>query len=329
MQISLECSKQARRALGWAVALGAAVALLWVGLAAIAIAALDTALPAGRIDALQVWALLAGATGATIAILESVRRRILLRAGLWLHHTAGQRRLTRASSGDELQSDLRALGQVEAAFVAATLATATDLPWALLGLVLIFAIQPGLGAIAAVTAVALLTIAVLHARRTRADRAAVTRFGAAAATCVAALTGDPTNTAEADSKSYAAEAAAAWIWSNQRRIVATYAAATTADACDGAANALVSLTLAAIAAGAAGMLLTSSLTHGALAALALLVVRTLAVVHRVVRAAPAIATTRRAWRQLTTGSPHATQRVGGHGFTAADLPPLQATQMAA
>ena len=325
MQISIDHSMPVRRAVRWAFVIGAALAVVLAAAAAIVMVALDTAVPTGRLDAIAVLAALAGAAATTTVCLESVRRRVLLRSALWLSHFEGMRRLelhaAHASTGDELKDDLDALARLEDALATGAVAVITDLPGALLGLVIIAAIDPRAGALAAAAALVMAALAIVHARRTRGSHAKARGSSLAAAVNLAALTG--TTTAHFTP---AAESALSFDKHNQRRIAATYLAATTACTLRGAATLVACFTLAVAVAGMAWIWLAQAVSLGALAMVLVLMARALAVAHALVRAAPSIDAARAAWRHLAGDRDQAAGHAAARGFTIGELPGLRPLQ---
>ncbi len=126
----------------------------------------ENVVPVGSIETLLVLsALIAGAI-ASLALLEIVRDRIMLRAGVWIDHELGQDILEnglkhRASAAD-LKADARALMRLRAFLTSPAMMPLFDAPFVPFFLLILIALHPMIGLVAATAAILLLLTALVH-----------------------------------------------------------------------------------------------------------------------------------------------------------------------
>jgi hypothetical protein len=163
MRTSDKILRQVRRALLCAFLLAGVVSLLLAALALHAIPLLAADGPLTGAEELWLLFASAGLLCAVLLCVEAARERIVQRAGLWLDHTLAQRILRngsrRATPADALRSDAAAIARLRDALLERRIAPLLSLPWACFPLALLALLQPVLAAICAVSALALLLIA--------------------------------------------------------------------------------------------------------------------------------------------------------------------------
>src|SRR5258707_102108 len=93
MPTSRKLLQQVRRAVLAAFVLAGFASLLQLTLPLYALHVFESAVPAASLETLGLLALMAAGTVAIWVGVAAARDRILLRAGLWLDHTLGQRML--------------------------------------------------------------------------------------------------------------------------------------------------------------------------------------------------------------------------------------------
>ena len=133
----------------------------------------DRVLTTGNVDTLLALSAMVVAGLATLSLLDAVRRRILVRAGIWLDRELGRSVLAgavveaRRAGGVVSAQGLRDLATLRAYVGGAGVMPLFDAPFAPLFLAVIFVIHPVLGGIAIAGALALFGLAVANDRATR------------------------------------------------------------------------------------------------------------------------------------------------------------------
>ena len=160
--------QQARRAVLAAFVLGGFACLLQLTLPLYALHVLESAVPAASIETLGLLALIAAGTVALWTCIAAARDRILLRAGLWLDHTLGQRLLEdgerSGSPPAEIEKDADALAAFATALAERSLVPALDAPWLALSVVVLGLLHPMMGAVAAACAALVILVSMAQAR---------------------------------------------------------------------------------------------------------------------------------------------------------------------
>ncbi len=123
-------------------------------------------IPSGSMETLVYLTGIVLAALITLALLEIVRDRILLRLGLWLDHALGKALLEGAAhtnhDGERTAESARSLALVRGALVGSAINPLFDAPWIPLFLVVLFLLHPIMGFVALVTATLLGLVAVLQ-----------------------------------------------------------------------------------------------------------------------------------------------------------------------
>lgn len=161
--------RQVRRALVAAFLFSGCINVLMLATPLYTLQVFETVVPLGSIETLVILTLITAAAIGVLALIEMVRDFILLRAGLWLDHELGQHMLENGlklgTPGAELDANARALEQFRQ-FVTGGITVLFDAPWIPLFLVALTALNPLIGAVAAVSAGLLLLAALLQSRLT-------------------------------------------------------------------------------------------------------------------------------------------------------------------
>ncbi|KUO67792.1 MAG: hypothetical protein APF80_00695 [Alphaproteobacteria bacterium BRH_c36] len=166
MRTSRRILGQIRRAVFVAFLFSGCINVLMLALPLYTLQIFENVVPVGSIETLLVLtALIAGAVVA-LALIEIARDRIMLRAGVWIDHELGQHILEnglrqRATSA-ELKGDARALMRLRAFLTSPAMMPLFDAPFVPLFLLILIALHPIIGLVAAAAAVALLLTALVH-----------------------------------------------------------------------------------------------------------------------------------------------------------------------
>ncbi len=285
---------QVRRALAAAFLLGGFAALLQFALPLFVLHAVDTAIPARSIETLALLALLATAALATLACLNSVRARILLRAGLWLEHTLGCELLDprHRRPASQTADDVAALGRLRAGATDGPLLSALDTPWQVMMIAGLALIDWRIAAVAA-TAAGVLVL--------RMWLALPEMTGAADASARLAERKAAWWYALAAVKDAPAPAAAVVQWErlNRDHVASAYGLfSNTTTLADFTRFVRTAAQVAALATGAF-LVMEGEMTTGALVASVLLLWRVLEPVETLMREMPSVAAARSAWTRLS------------------------------
>jgi PrtD family type I secretion system ABC transporter len=156
--------KQVRRALLAAFVFSGAINVLMLATPLYTLQVFESVVPLDSIETLVVLTLMTGAAIAACALIEIARDMLLLRAGLWLDHELGQHILENGlklgSAAPELKQDVQALEQFKAFVSGPAITPLFDAPWVPIFLFALAALNPVLGAVAAVAALLLVMLAI-------------------------------------------------------------------------------------------------------------------------------------------------------------------------
>ncbi|HRD77086.1 MAG TPA: ATP-binding cassette domain-containing protein [Hyphomicrobiaceae bacterium] len=159
MRTSRQILKQARRALVAALIFSGGINVLMLAMPIYTLQVFETVVPSGSIETLILLTLMIGGATLALALIEIVRDRILLRAGLWLDHVLGsfliETGLRSGSSAIDLKHDARALQGLRTFISSGAIGTLFDAPWVPIFLVTLALLHPLLGVAGAVAAVLL------------------------------------------------------------------------------------------------------------------------------------------------------------------------------
>lgn len=149
MRTSRQLLKEARRALVAAFVFSGAINLLALVLPIYTLQIFETVVPAGSLETLIALTAMAGVALTALAMLEGVRDRLLLRAGLWLDHVLGEHivaaGLAATGPGADVKGDVRALSTLKTFLTGGGIAILFDAPWIAAFLLALFALHPVLG----------------------------------------------------------------------------------------------------------------------------------------------------------------------------------------
>jgi PrtD family type I secretion system ABC transporter len=159
-----------REHLRLALTLSALVNLLYLAPTIYMIQVYDRVVPTGGVVTLAWLTLLVSLALGTLAILDQIRGRILLRAGLRLERLLAHDLLDQALTGTAgpRPRSLREFDTVRSALSGSALVALCDIPWTPIYILVAFLLHPLLGLAILVGAIALVSVAVLNERATRA-----------------------------------------------------------------------------------------------------------------------------------------------------------------
>jgi ATP-binding cassette subfamily C exporter for protease/lipase len=292
MQTSRRPLARVRRALLAASVMSACSAALMLVVPMFALQLAETALPARSFELLGILVGIAAAVLLVAGIVDHARELVLLRAALWLGHTAGaaiiQTGLGSGAGDATLRERADALGRLRAVISGSRLPALIELPWTFAACGLLVLIHPTL----AITCIAVLLLVLIMS--------ALFRPGSPALDDAARRWLDAAcrDRRRADADGLAGGLARRWELSNRRHIAEAYRTGRRL----GRARAFVR------SAGAAGLVVVMSvggtlvvadgLLPGVVVAATLLVMRALFLLETVVAGADELRDARRAWRLL-------------------------------
>lgn len=171
MRTSRLMLRQIRRALFIAFFFSGWINILMLATPLYTLQVFENVVPLGSIETLIVLTAITAVAIAALSLLEIVRDTILLRAGLWLDHELGQHILKNGLKAGEspvnLKAASRALEQFRTFVTSSAITPWFDTPWVPIFLVLLLALHPVIGAVAAISALALLACAFIKHRLIR------------------------------------------------------------------------------------------------------------------------------------------------------------------
>ncbi len=160
MRTSRRLLKQVRRALLVAFLFSGCINALMLATPIYTLQVFETVVPSGSIETLILLTGMAGATLLALMLLEMIRDRILLRAGLWLDHVLGQHLLDNGLKAGlaprDMQAELKSLATLRSFLTGPLINALFDAPWTPLFLVSLALLHPLIGMVGLVTALILL-----------------------------------------------------------------------------------------------------------------------------------------------------------------------------
>jgi len=166
MRTSRQILKQARRALTAALVFSGGINVLMLAMPIYTLQVFETVVPSGSVETLVLLSMMIAAATVALALIEMVRDRILLRAGLWLDHVLGsfllEAGLKAGTPAVDLKQDARALHGLRTFISSGAITALFDAPWVPIFLVTLAALHPLLGIAGTVAALALVGIGLLQ-----------------------------------------------------------------------------------------------------------------------------------------------------------------------
>lgn len=158
--------KDVRRACLAAFAFSAFINVLMLSTPLYTLQVFDTVVPLGSLETLVIITAVTALAIGALALLEVARDNILLRASIWIDHELGRHILENglklSTPPAEFKQQSRALEQFQAFLASPAAGVVMDAPFTPLFLVALFVLNPVIGAVACVSAAALLAAAVLQ-----------------------------------------------------------------------------------------------------------------------------------------------------------------------
>lgn len=166
MRTSRRMLAQIRRAVFVAFLFSGCISVLMLALPLYTLQIFENVVPVGSLETLFVLSSLIAGAVATLSLLEIVRDRIMLRAGVWIDHELGQyileNGLKHQSSSSDLKADARALMRLRAFLTSPAMMPLFEAPFVPFFLLILIALHPMIGLVAAAAAVLLLLTALVH-----------------------------------------------------------------------------------------------------------------------------------------------------------------------
>lgn len=170
MRTSRRMLAQIRRAVLVAFLFSGCINVLMLATPIYTLQIFEHVVPTGSLETLMVLTAIVAAAVAALALIETARDRIMLRAGVWIDHELGQHILENGlksrSAPADLRGDARALARLRAFLTSPATMPLFDAPFVPLFLLILIALHPMIGLVAASAAVILLTTALLHSLTT-------------------------------------------------------------------------------------------------------------------------------------------------------------------
>lgn len=161
---------QIRRAVFVAFLFSGCINILMLAMPLYTLQIFENVVPVGSVETLFVLSALIACSIAALAMVEIARDRIMLRAGTWIEHELGQHildnGLKHGATSAELISDARALMRLRAFLTSPAINPLFDAPFVPLFVLILVALHPLIGLLAAGAAGILLVIAALHTMMT-------------------------------------------------------------------------------------------------------------------------------------------------------------------
>ncbi len=166
MRTSRRMLGQVRRAVLVAFLFSGCINLLMLATPLYTLQIFENVVPLGSFETLAVLTAIVAAALVALALIETARDRIMLRAGVWIDHELGQHimenGLKAGSSASDLKADARALSRLRAFITSPATMPLFDAPFVPLFLLVLIALHPLIGLVAATAAVILLLTALVH-----------------------------------------------------------------------------------------------------------------------------------------------------------------------
>lgn len=274
----------------------------------------ESVVPTGSLETLLYLSIMAAAALAALALIELVRDRILLRAGLWLEHVLGQHMLENGLKlglpMSELKVDARSLGALKSALVGGTLVPLFDAPWVPLLILVLYVIHPTLGLLAIGAAVVLLILAAVQGLTTGSLHNDAAHSLERSEQWWTTLAG---NAQAASALGLSTGAAQHWELSNRNHVVSAYTLGKHANMLRALARTLRVAVQMGIY-GVGGMLvIAGELTSGALVTSAILIARVLSPFENLVGSLRSVRQAWTAYQRLKAHAPDASRVSLGEG----------------
>ncbi len=165
MRTSRRLLSQVRRAMFLAFLFTAGSNVLLLATPLYTLQIFDTVVPSGSIETLIALTVIAAGALLAMAIIDTCRDWILLRAGLWLDHILGrfvlENGLSLESSAVDMRADAVALANFRNVLTTGGLGPLLDLPWVPVSLAILWLLNPALGLLATAVAVIMVLAAVV------------------------------------------------------------------------------------------------------------------------------------------------------------------------
>ncbi len=166
MRTSRRMLGQIRRAVFVAFLFSGCINVLMLATPLYTLQIFENVVPVGSIETLLVLSAIVAAAVFAMALIEIARDRIMLRAGVWIDHELGQHILENGlkshTSPSDLKAEANALARLRAFLTSPAMMPLFDAPFVPLFLLILIALHPIIGLIAAVAAVILLLTALAH-----------------------------------------------------------------------------------------------------------------------------------------------------------------------
>ncbi len=280
--------------------------LLMLALPLYTLQVFETVVPTASVETLTLLTLMAAGAVIALGLLEGVRDRLMLRAGLWLDHMLGRHILENGlklgQPTVEIKADAKALAVVKSMISGGAMVAIFDAPWVPVFLVVLLFVHPAMAVVAAVFAALLIAIAImqtlttsrLHQEHARAQERAEQWWQAVAGN--AALTG---------SLGLAPGASAQWERFNRGAIAAGYSLGKRSNFLRTIARSARVASQIAIYGMGAWLVIRNEITPGALVASTLLLGRALAPLEALVSSLKGVQGALAAYRRLRGMQPDA------------------------
>lgn len=166
MRTSRRILGQIRRAVFVAFLFTGCINVLMLAMPLYTLQIFENVVPVGSIETLLVLSAIVAAAVVAMALIEIARDRIMLRASVWIDHELGQHILENGlkshSAPAELRAEATALARLRAFLTSPAMIPLFDAPFVPLFLLILIALHPMIGLLAAAAAVLLLLTALVH-----------------------------------------------------------------------------------------------------------------------------------------------------------------------
>lgn len=297
MRTSRRMLGQIRRAVFVAFLFSGCINVLMLALPLYTLQIFENVVPTGSIETLLVLSAIVGGAVLALALIETARDRIMLRAGVWIDHELGQHILENGlksgTAASELSSDARALGRLRAFLTSPAMMPLFDAPFVPLFLLILIALHPWIGLVAATAAVLLLIAALVQTLTTTKLQTETGRAGERADLWweTVASRGEM-----AGALGLGPGAARQWEWFNRAQIAGSYSLGKRSTAVKVISRVVRMFSQAAVYGVGAFLVVAGELTPGALVASAILISRVVGPLEQLVGSIRAI---RVAWVAYT------------------------------